>query len=403
MNRLTHRRMLLLAGTLAVATLCLPAAAQDDVYRIGYAVSMTGPNATGVGISTLPNYRLWAHEVNKAGGLKLPNGTRLKIEVIEYDDRSSAEEAVRAVERLAQQDKVDFILPPWGTGFNLAVGPLMHRLGYPQLVATGPTDRASEFATRWRTSYWMLGGGSDYTAALAELLADARVAARINDRVAVISVADGFGIDLIKAARPALTNAGFTLVYDKTYPMGTSDFAALLTEVRHSGADTFIAFSYPPESFALTNQARTIGYNPKVFYIGVGGSYPIFPHAVGHAQDGVMSIGGVDGSSKKILDYFARHKAFIGTNPDSASSSVTYASLEMLAQAIERVGTNRVAIAKELSTGEFGTIIGTIKLENNQLRKLWLAGQWQDGRFVAIAPRDREGAMTPIIPKPAWK
>ena len=60
-------------------------------------------------------------EVNAAGGLKLGD-KRVPIEVVQYDDRSSAEEAAKALERLITQDKVDFILPPWGTGLNLAVG-----------------------------------------------------------------------------------------------------------------------------------------------------------------------------------------------------------------------------------------------------------------------------------------
>ncbi|WP_164844732.1 ABC transporter substrate-binding protein [Brucella pituitosa] len=54
-------------------------------------------------------------EINKSGGLKIGE-KRLPIEVVEYDDRSSPEEAVRAVERLISQDKVDLILAPWGTG-----------------------------------------------------------------------------------------------------------------------------------------------------------------------------------------------------------------------------------------------------------------------------------------------
>ena len=45
----------------------------------------------------------------------------MQIEVVEYDDQSSTEEAVKAIERLATQDKVDLILPPWGTGLTAAV------------------------------------------------------------------------------------------------------------------------------------------------------------------------------------------------------------------------------------------------------------------------------------------
>ena len=65
-------------------------------------------------------------EVNAAGGIKLGD-KRVPIEVVQYDDRSNAEEAVRALERLINQDKVDFILPPWGTGLNLAVGPTLNK------------------------------------------------------------------------------------------------------------------------------------------------------------------------------------------------------------------------------------------------------------------------------------
>ena len=56
-------------------------------------------------------------------------GKRVPIEVVEYDDHSNVDDAVEAVERLIKQDKVDLILPPWGTGLNLAVGPLLHRAG----------------------------------------------------------------------------------------------------------------------------------------------------------------------------------------------------------------------------------------------------------------------------------
>ena len=85
--------------------------------------------------------------MNTAGGLVI-GGTRVPIEIIEYDDRSNSEEAVKAIERLGTQDKVDFILPPWGTGLNLAAGPILNRLGYPHLAVTTNTNRAPELAKR---------------------------------------------------------------------------------------------------------------------------------------------------------------------------------------------------------------------------------------------------------------
>ena len=411
MKQLFERRgVLRLAALAASAAIAYGAGgatashAQDrSSVKIGYAVSKTGVNAAGAGVTTIPNYKLWVDDVNKAGGLKLPDGSQLPIEITEYDDRSAAEEAVRAIERLATQDKVDFILPPWGTGFNLAIAPLMDRLGYPQLAVTAVTDKAPEFAARWKKSFWLLGGGSDYAKSLAGVMATARGAGTINNKVAMISVADGFGIDLVNGARPALTEAGFELAYDKTYPLGTTDFGTLVNEAQASGADTFIAFSYPPGSFALTKQAQVVSFNPKVFYLGVGIAFPIYPKMNDGNVEGVMSLGGVDTGSEEIASYFERHTALNGQPPDSWASAVTYASLQMLQQAIERKGLDRDAVSQELSSGEFDTILGTIRMEDNQLRTLWWTGQWQDGKFVAIAPADREGAGEAVIPKPAWK
>lgn len=406
MNIITRRALLHAASALCVTSaLALPAAsamAASETVKIGYAVARTGANATGAGITTIPNYELWVKDTNAAGGLLMPDGSRRMIEVVEYDDRSSNEDLVRAVERLASQDKVDIILPPWSTGANLAIAPLLDRLGYPQLAVTAVTDKAPEFAKRWKRSFWMLGGGHDYAKGIVEVLSAAREAGTINGKVAVVSVADGFGIDLINGARPAFKEAGLELAYDKTYPPETSDFAAILNEAKNSGADTFIAFSYPPDSFGMTKTAQSIGYNPKVFYIGVGGAFPIYPGIADGKADGVMSIGGVDADSPKIQEYFARHKEVTGNAPDSWASAITYASLEMLSQAVAKVGLDHEALAAELSAGSFDTILGSVKMEDNQLRDLWWVGQWQNGAFRGVNPAGKEGAVGAVIPKPEW-
>lgn len=403
-NRRRVLRYIGLSAAICAAMAATPGFAQErSAVKIGYAISKTGPNAGGAGITTLPNYHLWVKEVNDAGGLEMPDGKRLPIEVIEYDDRSSAEEVVRAVERLANQDRVDFILPPWGTGFNLAVAPLFDRFGYPQLAVSAVTDKAPEFVQRWKKSYWMLGGGHDYTEALAGLLTQAAGEGKINKQIALISVADGFGIDLVTAARSSFADAGLQVVYDVTYPVGTTDFTPILAEAATKGADTFIAFSYPPETFALTQQAQVAAFNPKVLYLGVGTGFPIYGKNNGKNAEGIMSLGGIDPANEANMAYRKRHEEVTGQAPDLWGSVVTYASLQMLQEAIKRRGLDKDAVAEELSTGTFDTTLGEVKLEDNQLRKLWFGGQWQNGEFIAVAPVDREGAAKAILPKAPWQ
>ena len=90
---ITRRAALFLTACTASFALVATASAQTSI-KIGYAISKTGPNAGGAAITTMPNYELWVKEVNAAGGIKLGD-KRVPIEVVEYDDRSNAEEAVQ--------------------------------------------------------------------------------------------------------------------------------------------------------------------------------------------------------------------------------------------------------------------------------------------------------------------
>ena len=391
-----------LTVTAGALVLGLGSAMAQDKMRIGYAISKTGPFTGGASVTTLPNYQLWVKDVNDAGGISI-GGKKVPIEIVEYDDRSNSEEAVKAIERLATQDKVDIILPPWSTGLNLAVGPTFNRLGYPHLAVTAATDRAPEMAKRWPNSFWFLGASKPGAEALVEVLSKLKADNKIAGKVAMVSVADAFGIELASAARPAMKAAGFELVLDKSYPLGTQDMQAIVKDAMASAADSFVAFSYPPDTIAITDAAKVLSYNPKVFYTAVGTAFPLFKAKFGASAEGVMGVGGWNVDSPLLKAYFKRHSEVIGREPDRWASPVTYVSLQMLQQAIERVGKiDHAAIIKELQSGTFDTIMGKIKLDGNVMPIVWWVGQWQDGEFVGLAPTKYEGAKAPKA-KPDWK
>lgn len=394
----------LLTLSVLVGLLGLAAAQAPESIRIGYAISKTGPNVGGAAVTTLPNYQLWVHEVNEKGGIYLSEyDARVPIEVIEYDDRSSSEEAIKAIERLINQDKVDFILPPWGTGLNLAVGPLLNRAGYPHLAATSVTDRAPELAERWDNAFFFLGTSTQGSEALVELLSGLRDRGEIGSKVAMIAASDEFGIELSTAARNSFGKGLFELVYDRSYPTGTQEFESIIADVKRLEPDIFIAFSYPPETLAITAAAQVQSFNPTVYYTAVGTAFPLFVERFGDSAEGVMGIGGWDAASPLIQEYKERHAEVVGAEPDRWASSNTYVTLQILEQAIERVGKiDRAATIDEIRTGTFDTIVGPVTLEEGLLTNLWWVGQWQDGDFVALAPVEREGTFEPIVPKPAW-
>ncbi len=100
------------------------------------------------------------------------------------------------------------------------------------------------------------------------------------------------------------------------------------------------------------------------------------PTRFGKNVEGVLGMGGWNPNAPETKVYFERYKkANNGAEPDRFASPVTYASLQILEQAIERVGVDRKAVVKEIGSGTFNTILGPRKLENQQLRALYLVVQ----------------------------
>jgi len=397
-------RSLVALGAMAVVGWVLPASAQDSI-KIGWSISKTGPFAAGASVTTLPNYQVWVKDVNDAGGIMLKSiGKRVKVEVVEYDDRSNSEEMIKAIERLATQDKVDFILPPWSTGLNLAAAPVFHQLGYPQLAVTANTNRALEMTKRWPGLSFWLGLPSELVDGLVETLTKLQKDGKIGKKVALLAVSDQFGIEQATAARAGLKKAGFELTYDRSYPLGTQDMQPVLKDAMAGSPDTMVAFSYPPDTFGITETARVIGFNPKVFFVGVGTAFPAFKGKFQANAEGVMGIGGSNADLPGVKNYIEHHRKIIGREPDRWASPITYASLQVLQQAIERVGKiDRAAVIKEINSGTFETIIGPVKLENGLNKNFWAVGQWQGNNFYGVAPVAKQGARAPIVPKPAFK
>lgn len=392
--------------TLAVSAVALAAAtgfaSAQDTLKIGASAPKTGPLAGGAAVTHWPNIKLWIEDVNKRGGLKVGN-KQMKLELVEYDDKTSGEEAVKNIQRLATVDKVDFIVTPYSTGLNVATAPLIARYGYPHITSSAATDNVPEFAKRWPNSFWLLGTSKQLAEGVADALKKLRDSGAIGKRVALVNVADAFGLELLNAGKPALQKAGFEIVYEASYPLGTQDVAPIISAAKAANPDAFVAFSYPPDTFALTEQAQIQKFDVGAFYVGVGTAFPGYAGRFKDNANGVMGVGGINPDSKAIQEYRKKHKEVTGADPDSWASAVTYAGLQILEQAIERAGTtDKAAVIAEIKKKPFTTVVGEINLADNINHNVWSVGQWQNGSFNGVASKGVDGAKAPAK-KEAWK
>ena len=256
------------------------------------------------------------------------------------------------------------------------------------------------------TLFFFLNEPRNFGGALVEVLSKLKTENKINNKIVMFSVADQFGAEASAGVAPVLQKAGFEIVMRKSYPLGAADLTNEIKEAKASGADTFVAYSYPPDTFMLTNTAVTQSYNPKVFYTAVGTAFAAY--GANFKEQGARRarhrrLG--SGRCRAPQDYVKRMIALTAIAPsDGWAAPVTYASLQVLEQAIEKVGTlDRKKVLDAIENGgPYQTIVGPIDLKTHIRGKQWGVGQWQNGQFVGIAPADLPGAKPIIFPKPAW-
>jgi branched-chain amino acid transport system substrate-binding protein len=259
-----RRELLRYAGaTVLAAPFIRSARADQGTIKVGVVGAKTGPLAPGAAGTFFPPWQLWANQVNKAGGLKLKDGAR-KVELIEYDDHTQPPEAIKALERLAAVDKVDWIVGLYSTGFNVAAAPTFAKLGYPQMAVACVTDLGAELTKKYSNLFFANGTTSQYSGAVIEIIKKLRDAGQIGNKIAMVNVADEYGIESANISRKLLPAAGFQIVYDKSYPLGTQDYTPVIKAAKNSNPDAFIAYSYPPDSFGLTDQAKIEDFNVKL-------------------------------------------------------------------------------------------------------------------------------------------
>jgi branched-chain amino acid transport system substrate-binding protein len=392
---LTRRRLTqgLAAGAAALAA---PAVlrAQTGPVRIGYAMARTGPWTGGAQVSQEPNYLLWAEQLNAAGGLNV-KGSKRPVELISSDDRSEVETCVRSYEKLMGSDKVDLILPPWGSNANFAVAPLANRFGYPFIAPTALSKRLIEMKLPY--FFLMLQQPQPMMNALVELLKTNGVKS-----AAVVYVDDLFGLENYAALKVAVGGSGISLVEEKSYPGGVKDLSPVLRGIKDKNPDAFIALSYPPDTILASRQSKEIGFNPKFFYASVGTAFPLYKQVMGASAEGVLGMGSWNRKSSKLAEaYFDAHVKKFNKEPDRWASGATWASLEILQSAVAKVGLDRKAIRDYVAGNTHDTVVGKIKFQGSEnVATPGSVSQWQKGEFEVVWPKSI--ATGSLAAKPAW-
>ena len=389
MNRRT-----LLGGAIAVTMLGLTSAAvaQQAPIKIGMSMAQTGGLAAG-GKASLLGIEIWRDDVNARGGL-----LGRKVELVVYDDKSSASETPAIYAKLLDVDKVDFLFAPYATVPTAPIMPLVKQRG---LLLMGNFS----FQVNSKVGHDMWFNNAPWGPADSWATAFLDLAEKAGGKTIALLAADQeFAQNLALTARDVAKKRNMPIVFDQAYPPNTVEFSGIVRALKSAKPDIVYVASYPPDSAGILRAVNEIGMGDNVRIFGgamVGLQFASVMDNMGSLLNGVVNY---NSWLPEPSTYFDGTKTFFETYAKRAVQAKVdplgyylapfgYASGQLLEQAVKATGSlDQKAIAKYLHDNEVKTIVGPIAFSADGERKETAVLQAQ---FRGIADKNVEQFRSP--------
>ena len=239
----------------AVFGLMSAASAEGPPIKIGMSMPQTGGLAAG-GKASLLGIEIWRDDINAKGGL-----LGRKVELVVYDDKSSASETPAIYAKLLDVDKVDLLFAPYGT---VPTAPLMPMVKQRGLLLIGNFS----FQVNSKVHHDMWFNNAPWGPANSWALGFLRLGQKAGGKtVALLSADQEFAQNLAKTAREVAKELNINVVYDQAYPPSTTEFSSIVRAVSAAKPDIVFVASYPPDSAGILRAVNEVGIgdNVKIF------------------------------------------------------------------------------------------------------------------------------------------
>jgi branched-chain amino acid transport system substrate-binding protein len=386
---ISRRRLLATAsaGAALAASLGLTSSvrAQQPPIKIGMSMPQTGGLAGG-GKASLLGIEIWRDDVNAKGGL-----LGRKVELVVYDDKSSASETPAIYSKLLDVDKVDLLFAPYATVPTAPIMPLVKQRGLLLIGNFSFQVNSKVGHDMWfNNAPW--GPADSWAASYLDLAQKAG-----GKTIALLTSDQEFAQNLAKTAREVATKRNMPVVFDQTYPPSTVEFSGIIRALKAAKPDIVYVASYPPDSAGILRAVNEIGVgdNVKIFGGGmVGLQFGAVMENLGSLLNGVVNYNSwlpeksmyYDGT-KEFFETYSKRAVEAKVDPlGYYLAPFGYASGQLIEQAIKAVGSlDQKALAKYLHENEHKTIVGPIAFSADGERKETAVLQAQ---FVGIVDKN---------------
>jgi branched-chain amino acid transport system substrate-binding protein len=344
--------------------------AQQPPIRIGMSMPQTGGLAGG-GKPSLLGIEIWRDDVNAKGGLL---GGR-KIELVVYDDKSSASETPAIYSKLIDVDKVDLLFAPYATVPTAPIMPMVKQRG---LLLIG--NFSFQVNSKVGHDMWFNNAPWGPPDSWASSFLDIGQKAG-GKSMALLAADQEFAQNLAKTAREVAGKRNLPVVFDQSYPPNTVEFSSIIRALKAAKPDIVYVASYPPDSAGILRAVNEIGVGDNVKLFGggmVGLQFGTVMENMGSLLNGVVNYNSwlpeksmyFDGT-KEFFEKYTKRAIEAKVDPlGYYLAPFGYASGQLVEQAINATKSlDQKGLAKYLRENTHNTIVGPIAFSADGERK----------------------------------
>ncbi|MBM4441857.1 MAG: ABC transporter substrate-binding protein [Candidatus Rokubacteria bacterium] len=371
-------RLVLTLILVVLAALPPLTSAQAPPIKVGFASAMSGPAAiTGEGVRW--GGTLAVEEINAKGGV-----AGRKIEAYFADNKATPGEAVSAVRKLADVDKVDVIIGQTHSGACLGAMPVVKEIGVPMVIESCSHADIRKLSGK---------GGNEWTFRVAlddEIMAHTfarHMAAKGVKTSSILAMNNDFGRGAAAAYDAAFKKANIKLASTEFFDPGQPDYRPVLTRLKRAGAETILGIILASDGAPFMRQFRELGLTQKVYSRGSLASAEFLHQVKDNPKvgDGVVEAGywvaGLDPEWDRKWE--ERHKVPPRIHGSLAAITFKHAVVPALEIAIKKGKVDRAGIRAALTEVDVkDSPLGPIKFDaNHQAWINMILLEMQDGKI----------------------
>jgi len=385
------------AMTAALALMFATAAQAAEPIKIG----VIGEQSSVAGASLTKAAEMAADDINAHGGV---DGRQ--IQVITYDDHSSAAEAVRAFQRAVSQDKVVAVVGSYISEVALALEPWAGRLHVPYITPGAASTEITKHVHDDYNNFKYSFDGTLNSAFIAQSICDFSHDALVEGfhmKTAVVMSEDAAWTTPLDARYlECLPKAGLKVLDHIRFNPDTTDFTPIFNKIEGEHPNVIIT------GISHVGVQPTVQWHEQQVPIAMGGissqaTTSTFWKDTNGATESVISqtLAAPDVAlSPKTKPFAAAYIKRYGDSPAYVGYT-TYDMIHVIADSIKRAGsTDPDKLVSAIETVDYVGVIGRIKFyprDNIMAHSLeygpdLVTGamiQWQNGKQVTVWPTDK--------------